>query len=174
MKVILAIVTSLDAKSTKGYQPPHFWASEEDQKYFKSLISQNNLIVMGKNTFSVSKNFIKPTENKLRIVMVRNATEYNNIRIPKQLEFTNESPIQLIKRLTELGYKQMLLVSGPNLNTAFLKDKLVNELWLTLEPRIFGAGFSLVNTEQLDVKLQLLSFEKLNSQGTLLLKYQVI
>lgn len=174
MKVILAIVTSLDGKSTKGYKPPKLWASKEDQSYFKSLISENNLIVMGKNTFNVSKNDIKPSRNKLRVVMVRNVEEFNNLTIPHQLEFTNEPPRQLVTRLSDLGYQQMLLLSGPKLNASFLKDKLVNELWLTLEPQIFGTGIGLVDQEQLNIKLKLISFKKINPQGTLLLKYQVI
>lgn len=174
MKIILAMVTSLDGKTTRGYKPPKLWASKEDQLYFKSLISQNNLIVMGKNTFNISRNDIKPTKDKLRIVMVRNTEEFKDLEVSNQLEFTSELPIQLVKRLTNLGYKQMLLVSGPKLNTSFFKNKLINELWLTLEPKIFGAGIGLVDQEQLDIRLQLLSCKKLNPQGTLLIKYQVI
>lgn len=174
MKVILAIVTSLDGKSTKGYKLPKLWASREDQLHFQSLIAKNNLIVMGKNTFAVSKDDIKLAKDKLRIIMVRNPAEFNDLVVPGQLEFSSESPKQLVKRLANLSYKQMLLVSGPKLNSVFLKDKLVNELWLTLEPNIFGVGIGLVNSEPLDVELKLLSCKKLNSQGTLLLKYWVI
>lgn len=174
MKVILAMVTSLDGKSTKGFKPPKLWASKEDQLFFKSLIAKNNLIVMGKNTFVASKDDIKLLPGKLRIIMARNPAEYNNLTIPHQLEFSSESPKQLVSRLIKQGYQQMLLVSGPKLNTAFLKNKLVNEIWLTLEPKIFGSGFGLVDTEKLDIRLKLLSSKKLNSQGTLLLKYQVI
>ncbi len=174
MKVILAVITSLDGKSTKGYKPSKFWASKEDQLYFQSLIAENNLIVMGKNTFAISKDDIKPSKDKLRVVMARNPGEFNQLTVPNQLEFTSESPKQLVKRLTSFGYKQMLLVSGPKLNTAFLKDELVSELRLTLEPNIFGVGIGLADLEPLDIKLKLLSCKKLNSQGTLLLKYQVI
>ncbi len=174
MKVILAIVTSLDGKSTKGYEPPKHWASKEDQLHFQSLITKNNLIVMGKNTFLVSRDDMELSKSKLRIVMARNPNEFNDVAVPGQLEFTSELPKQLVKKLTKLGYKQMLLVSGPKLNSAFLKDKLVNELWVTLEPYIFGMGIGLIDLQPLDVKLKLLSCKKLNSQGTLFLKYQVI
>jgi|Napbiome12C3dose_1001474.scaffolds.fasta_scaffold00004_60 riboflavin biosynthesis pyrimidine reductase len=174
MKVVLAIVTSLDGKSTKGFKPPKLWASKEDQLHFQSLISKNNVIVMGKNTYTVSKDIIKLSKNKLRIVMARDINEFKGAVVSNQLEFSSESPKQLIKRLTKQGFKQMLLVSGPKLNSAFLKAGLVNELWITLEPNIFGAGIGLVDSEKLDVKLKLLSSKKLNAQGTLLLKYQVI
>lgn len=174
MKVILAVVASLDGKTTKGYKPPKLWASKEDQIHFQSLIAKNNLIVMGKNTFVVSKNDIKLAEDKLRIVMVREPGEFNNLAVPNQLEFSSKSPKQMVKELIGRGYKQILLASGPKLNTAFLKDKLVNELWLTLEPNIFGVGTGLMDLEKFDIKLRLISCKRLNPQGTLLLKYQII
>ncbi len=174
MKVVLTIVTSLDGKSTKGYKPPKLWASKEDQAHFQSLIAKNNLIVMGKNTFTVSKDDIKPTKGKLRIIMVRNPAEFSSLAVPGQLEFSSESPKQLVKRLAKSDYKQMLLVSGPKLNTAFLKAKLIDELWLTMEPNIFGVGIGLVAPEPLNIELKLLSCKKLNSQGTFLLKYKII
>jgi len=89
------------------------------------------------------------------------------------LEFRNESPKKLVKELEEKGYKQMLLVSGGRLATSFFVENLIDELWLTLEPRIFGTGELFVQEKEFDITLKLLSHEKLNEQGTLLLKYKV-
>lgn len=174
MKVILAIVTSADGKSTKDDLPPKDWASSEDQKFFFSLVKKHNLIVMGKNTYLSSRKNIKLEEDKLRIVLTKNPEEFKNEEVKGQLEFTDESPKQLVKRMTEEKFIEMLLVSGATLNTTFFKDRLIDELWLTLEPKLFGLGKGLVGMEELEVNLKLLGIKKLNSQGTLLLKYQVI
>jgi dihydrofolate reductase len=55
-----------------------------------------------------------------------------------------------------------------------LKEQLIDELWLTIEPRIFGTGGSFVIEENLDIKLKLISYEKVNDEGTLITKYGVI
>ncbi len=34
----------------------------------------------------------------------------------------------------------MLVVGGPHVATSFLKAQLIDELWLTIEPKIFGMG----------------------------------
>jgi dihydrofolate reductase len=58
--------------------------------------------------------------------------------------------------------------------TSFFKDHLIDELWLTIEPRIFGTGGNFVTEEKLDIDLHLISCEKVNEQGTLITKYAVL
>jgi riboflavin biosynthesis pyrimidine reductase len=62
---------------------------------------------------------------------------------------------------------------GAHIATSFLKEQLIDELWLTIEPKIFGIGGNFVIAEKLDINLQLISCEKVNKQGTLITKYAV-
>lgn len=182
MKIILAMVTSLDGKSTKDNLPPSEWTSKEDRAHLHKLIVSQKLIVMGRKTYDASKSIIKVNPKKLWVVVTKNPQKYHNDLVPGQLEFSDESPAKLVQGLTDLGYKQslkanafkqMLLLGGADLNSSFFKAKLVDELWLTLEPRIFGKGNGLIAESNKDIKLKLKKVEKLNKQGTLLLKYQV-
>jgi dihydrofolate reductase len=68
----------------------------------------------------------------------------------------------------------MLVVGGPHIATSFLKEQLIDELWLTYEPRIFGTGDNFATGEKLDINLRLISNEKVNDQGTLITKYTVL
>jgi len=174
MKVVMVAVASLNGKITKGKDPNIYsWTSKEDSKLFFSLIEKNNLIVMGRKTYEAAHSIIKLKKGKLRIVLTRNPKKYLGERIKNILEFTDESPLELTKRLGDKGYKKMLLVGGGTINSLFLKQNLVNELYFTLEPKIFGQGQGLVIEESLEIKLKLVSIEQLNKQGTLLLKYKI-
>ncbi|MDO8583225.1 MAG: dihydrofolate reductase family protein [bacterium] len=174
MKVTVVAVSSLNGKITKGTDPNIYsWTSKEDSKFFFSEIAKNNLIVMGSKTYESVRKIIKHKKNKLRIILTRNPGKYSKEAIKGVLEFTNESPLRLIESLENRGYKKMLLVGGGTINTLFLKSKLVNEIYLTLEPKIFGNGKSLVNEENFDILLKLISIKKLNPQGTLLLRYKI-
>ena len=53
----------------------------------------------------------------------------------------------------------------------YLKKKLINEIMITVEPKIFGAGLSLFN-DDFDVDLELMSLEKIN-QNSFLVKYKL-
>lgn len=179
MKIILIDVSSLDGKLTQGTDTNIYeWSSKEDFAHFQKVKSENNLLVMGSGTFDQVKEIkdagLKAEKERLRIVLTSKPEAYEQYKVDEQLEFSGESPRELIKRLEAKGYKQMLLVSGGKVATSFFAEQLIDELWLTLEPRIFGKGEPLVQEKDFDIHLQLLSTEKLNDQGTLLLKYRVI
>jgi dihydrofolate reductase len=173
MKTIVVFVTTLDGKITKWGDPHvHRWSSKEDQTYFKKTWSESPLIIMGSATFNFAP--VKPTPNQLLVIMTRNPAKYKEYEVAGQLEFSDESPAELTERFKAIGYEQMLVVGGPHLATSFFKDKLVDELWLTLEPKIFGKGGNFVIEEELDVELKQLSLEKINERGTMIVKYEVV
>ena len=168
------MLTSVDGKITKGLDTDIYkWTSSEDQKYFFSLIKKNNLIIMGRSTYEASKPVIKLEKGKLRIVLTRNPNKYSNQLVKGQLEFSDEGPEKLLKRLSSLGYKKLLLVGGGITNGLFLKLNLVDELYLTIEPRIFGEGKNIVEGRLLNKFLRLIGIEKLNKTGTVVLKYKI-
>lgn len=167
------MVTSVNGKSTKGQESPNTWASKEDQAFFHSQLAKYNLMVMGGKTYQAAKGIIKLEEGKRRIVMTRDPKKNQKDEVAGRLEFSNESPETLIRRLERLGYRNMLLLGGSMINSLFLKKNLVDELWLTLEPVIFSKGKNLVDREDFDVTLTLKKIKKLNKRGTLVLQYQV-
>jgi dihydrofolate reductase len=71
-----------------------------------------------------------------------------------------------------MGYTSVLLGGGSFLNSLFLEKKLISEIVLTIEPKIFGAGLSLFNKD-LDADLKLLEIRNLN-ENTVMLHYQVL
>lgn len=171
----MVMLASVDGKTTKGNDGNiYIWSSKEDKKHFFSLIKKNSLIIMGRATYDASQPIIKTEKGKLRIVLTRSPEKYLNQTIKGQLEFSSESPKQLVKRLSLLGYKRILLVGGGVINGLFLKQNLVDELYLTIEPKIFGSGKNIVEGKLLDSRLQLMSIKKLNKTGTLLLNYKII
>lgn len=174
MKVTMVMLASVDGKITKGSDTNIYtWTSFEDQKYFFSLIKKHNIIIMGRSTYEASKQVIKLEKNKLRIILTRSPKKHLEQMVKGQLEFSDETPEKLIKRLSTQGYKEALLVGGGIINGLFLKHNLVDELYLTIEPRIFGSGKNIVDGQLLNTKLNLISIKKINERGTLLLKYKI-
>ncbi|HTM91040.1 MAG TPA: dihydrofolate reductase [Flavisolibacter sp.] len=173
MKTILIFVSTLDGKVTK-WGEPHVssWSSHQDQDYYKNVLNESGLIVMGSNTFNADT--FKPSPNRQLIILTRHQDQYKSLEVAGQLEFTNESPLEISARFKNKGHKQMLVVGGPHVATSFLKEQLIDELWLTIEPKIFGTGGNFATDVNLDIKLRLLHFEKVNEQGTLITKYAVL
>ncbi len=182
MKVILAMVTSLDGKSTKGNESPSKWSSKEDQVFFSKLIKKTKVMIIGRKTYEAIKNNINLDSKTLRIIMTKDAKKYKQSlrakalqkqEIPGKLEFSDYSPVRLYDDLKTRGFREVLLLSGEKLNSQFFKFNLINEVWITLEPKIFGKGKGVID-QALNIDLKLKSITKLNMQGTLLLKYSTI
>src|SRR5256885_3740494 len=175
MKVILVVACSVDGKTTKWHDgTAHEWVSKEDQEHFSSLIKQQTILVMGKQTYLDARTRMKLSPKTLRVVMTKTPEKYQENAVPGQLEFTSLSPCELLNKLQQQGHQQVLLLTGETLSTLFFREKLVNEIWITLEPVLFGTGKNLVSLEKFEVVLQIQSVEKLNKRGTLLLKYTVV
>lgn len=173
MKTILIFVTTLDGKVTK-WGDPHvkLWSSHQDQDYYKKIWNESRLIVMGSNTFNAEP--VNPSSNHQLIIMTGHPDKYKSLEISGQIEFTNESPFDLIARFISKEHKQILVVGGPHIATSFLKEQLIDELWLTFEPKIFGLGSNFATDVELDINLRLIHIERVNDQGTLITKYAVL
>jgi dihydrofolate reductase len=173
MKTILIFVSTLDGKVTKwGASHVSSWSSHQDQDYYKKVLNESLLIVMGSNTFNTDT--FKPSADHQLLVMTGHPDKYKGSEVPGQIEFTNESPAALTTRFKSKGHPQMLVVGGPHVATSFLKEQLIDELWLTLEPKIFGTGGNFATEVNLDINLHLIHFEKVNDEGTLITKYAVL
>ncbi len=174
MKLTLIQVSSLDGTTNQGKgEDHHSWTSKEDQDMFYNELDKTPLVIMGSKTYEAAKDFMEHRDGRIRIIMTRNPERYKDKEIPGILEFTNEEPKTLIKRLESLGIKSGIHVGGASANTGFFKHHLFSDVWQTIEPIIVGEGLgSIVGISY--IPLQLLSIEKLNDRGTLLLKYKVI
>ena len=127
---------------------------------------------MGSNTFNVEP--VKPSSRHLFVIMTHKPSEYRDLAVNGQLEFTDESPEGIFERFEKEGHELMLVVGGPHVAASFLEAQLIDELWLTVEPKIFGSGANFVSEGNLDIELKLLSSERVNDQGTLINKYAVL
>lgn len=174
MKVVLALAASIDGKITKwdDIQDPYKWTSKEDKHFFGSLIKKSDVMIMGSGTYTAVKGNLNLNLSLLRIVLTRTPDKYKNDEKPGQLEFTDLSPKALLTKLEKVNAGQVLLAAGSKLTSEFMQQGLVDEFFLTIEPKIFGTGKSMFEDRVLDIGLKLVKIKKLNDAGTLLVHYK--
>lgn len=174
MHITLVMVETVDGKTTLWHEPEiHGWSSKEDQEHFRSLIADHSLLVMGRKTYEGVKDQIRLSSHLRRIVLTQRPEDYKDRIVEGQLEFSDESPLELVKRMEHEGYTSLLLVGGSEVNESFLSSRLINECYITIEPKLFGSGKPLFAATNLDISLQLLDMKRLNAQGTILLRYTI-
>lgn len=162
--VTLMMAMTADGKIAKDSAQFANWTSREDKKLFVELSKKHGVVLMGENTF---KTFPAPLKERLNVVF---SEQENPAEIPGVLWVKGE-PEKVLEDLEKRGYQSALLGGGSFLNSLFLEKKLISEIVLTVEPKIFGAGLSLFN-RSLDADLELLECRQLN-ENTVLLRYRV-
>ncbi len=174
MKIVNIMVSTANGKITHDDDSDiKKWTSEEDGKHYRSFLENSSLIVMGSTTYEAAKRSMKHQDGKKRVVLTRQPEKYAMDLIPGKLEFSSETPNELVGRLEKEGYTEMLLVGGAHINKIFYEASLVTDLYLTIEPKLFGKGKTLIIEGDYSTQMQLESVKQLNEQGTLLLHYCV-
>lgn len=156
-------VSTVDGK-VSGYWP---LGSHNDHKVLMELRSHADVLVHGKNLYKQFGELTKKSLSKLP-----NLVYYPVIK--------HISPKKLAADFYKKGYRNVLVEGGPTLLGAFLEANLIDEVFLTIAPKIFGTkeGTTLTLVEGILLpfnkikKLQLLSVNLIKNE--LFLRYRVL
>jgi riboflavin biosynthesis pyrimidine reductase len=88
------------------------------------------------------------------------------------VETTTEEPSALVRRLENEGVETLAVCGGAAIYDMFLRAGVVDEVYATIEPVLFGEGVKLLSDE-LSVQLELLNIDRPND-STLFLHYRVL
>lgn len=174
MRLTLIAAQSLDGFITRHDTPGSDFASAADRTWFRETLRAFDCCVMGGETYRTARNMIRAAlmPERLRIVLTRSPEPFASDNIPSRLEFSSAAPAQLATDLGARGCKNCALLGGSQIHSLFLAAGLVDEIWLTVEPLLFGGGTPLL-AQRTSTQLKLLALENL-SPDTLLLKYRVV
>jgi dihydrofolate reductase len=174
MRVTLVAAQSVDGFITKHGEPGTAFTSAADQAHFRRALGQFDCGLMGGETYRVARDVIRSRRgpNRLRVVLTRRPEAFAADAEPGVLEFTQGPPAEILQHLERRGHRACALLGGAQIHALFLAARLVDELWLTLEPCLFGTGTPLVGAP-LDAQLRLLGSERLDGSDSLLLRYSL-
>lgn len=169
MKTFLIAAISAD-----GYIAPSAlekstnWTSKEDARFFMQKTKQAGVVLMGSRTFSTIG---KPLPERKNIVLSRSAADLqrDNTYNADELVFSSQTPAELVAELAQEGFEQLAVIGGAEIYTLFLEADLIDELYLTVEPVVFGSGVPLFSHGlQAPLPLQLTEVIDLSSQTKVL------
>lgn len=165
MIVTLIAAISADGKiAERAGQSSLDWTSREDLRFFVSKTKEIGTLVMGRKTFETIG---KPLPGRRTIVLSRGVGKWGSGGGDGTVEWAGESPAELVARLEGEGVAALAVCGGATVYAQFLRAGLVNELFLTVEPVLFGGGVPLA--EDIGrVNLSLVESSTLGSSSVLL------
>lgn len=165
IKAFIIVAQTMDGFIAKNKdQISTSWSSQEDKKRFVTLTKRAGVVVMGSNTYETFK---KPLKERLNII-------YSRSKNYEGTETTSDEPVELLKKLEERGYKEVAICGGSEIYTKFINSGVVETIYMTIEPIIFGDGIKMFKGTLLnDIPLELVSSE-ITPTGTIFCEYKVI
>lgn len=158
--IALAAITA-DGKIARAPGDPANWTSREDKRMFVAATKKAGAVIVGRTTFET---FPQPLRDRLQIVLTSTPERHQ----PRDdgVEYRRGEPDVILAELARRGYTEVALIGGAKVYAAYLGAGLVDELWFTIEPLLFGRGVSLCGDGMdADVQLRLQDVVRLNEQS---------
>lgn len=162
MKTFIIAAVSADGYIAKDEKHSAFWTSRADKERFVRLTKEAGVVVMGSTTYATLP---RPLKERVNIV-------YSRTKTFEGVETTQKPPRELLKDLEVRGFKSVAICGGSHIYSMFMKAGVVDTVYLTVEPIVFGKGITLFNEEML-YHLKLKSVLESAEKGSLLIEYAV-
>lgn len=159
MKITLIASLSVDGNIAKDvHQSSLDWNEKADTQFFVSKTKELGTVVMGWNTW---RTIGKSLSGRRLIVLSRSKHDDQD-----GVEFVDETVSHLCQRLQTQGVKTLAVAGGASVYSQFLQAGLVDELYVTVAPVLFGEGVGFANGfDQIDLELQ--DVQRLGAQSAL-------
>ena len=167
MRVTLIMTTTADGFISRSAQDPSEWTETYDQYFFDAKTREIGTVIMGANTYRMLSG---PFDGRLNIVLSSNAEGHENI--PNVLEFHSGEPAEVLDELEKRDIHEVALIGGSQINGSFLLENLVDEIYLTVTPQLFGRGLSIGSERDLETQLELADVKEMED-GSAIIHYLV-
>jgi dihydrofolate reductase len=166
-KPLVFLIASISADGYIARTTDHFadWSSKEDKQLFVQLTKEAGVMVMGSTTFNL---FPKPLPGRKHVVYTRSL----NQKPQENVTYTTKKPADIVAELAKEGFEKIAIIGGQKIYDLFLQSRVADEVYLVVEPFLFGDGIKFIHS-QTDQTLELIESKSLN-KNTVMLHYKVI
>ena len=170
MNISVYLASSINGMISNKANVPD-WLSPEYGQGFMAICQRMKAVVMGKTTYEILIPDHLPLKDEGTLIVLTHDTAAE----PPQpnVVFTDKTPQEIVRILEERGHHEAVLIGGTQTVSEFVQSGLVDEMYLVVEPVLFGAGLPLLRDVDTDYKMTLLGVEKLNA-NTVQIHYRLI
>ncbi len=166
MKVILYMAMTANGFIANQDDDTGFISKEEWDNYIEIVRNAGNVII-GQRTYEIitKQPEFKQLENAKIIVLSR-----QDFKTLNQNHLTAKSPKEALALVKD--FEEVIVAGGGSTNTSFLEENLIDEIYLDVEPTIFGEGIPLFAAGNFEKKLELIEVNNI-SDNEVQLHYRV-
>lgn len=159
------IAASADGKISLKTKTPPDWTSPEDWQFLQKSLATFDAVVVGRNTYQAAATRLRKRNAFVLSSRIKNTQKRGSVT------FINPASTDLMAVLS--AYKKVAVLGGGAVYQFMLEHRMIDEVFITIEPIIFGRGKDMFSGGTKTNRLVLLSIKQLNKLGTLLIHYRV-
>jgi dihydrofolate reductase len=147
------------------------FVSDIEWNNFKIMINKVSNMIIGSRTYEIvrSNDELKNLDS-IKVVVV---TNNDSFKVSNPNHLIANSPKEALSILEKQGFNEALVAGGGKLNASFASENLIDEIYLDIEPIVFGRGIKLFAEKDFEAKLKLLETKEL-SADEIQLHYKVL
>ena len=138
-KVHLYITSSIDGFIAREDGAVDWLFTEGDYGYY-DFIKTVDTVIMGGATYRQVLTFGEWPYKEFDSIVI---TKDKSLTSPEQVEFISDNIPETIKELKARDGKDIWLLGGGQINTLFLNEGLIDQVWWFIHPVVLGSGLSL-------------------------------
>jgi len=153
MKNIVYIATSSDgfiATKEGGIEWLHETpeVDEADSRFynFDKLMNSVDALIMGRNTYEKVLSFGIEWPYSKKVFVLTTTLEAVDPSVKNKVEIVKGPIIEIVQKLNASGHKSLYIDGGKTIQS-FLKEDLIDEMIITLVPKILSEGISLFEND---------------------------
>jgi dihydrofolate reductase len=170
MKISVYLATSANGMISNRANVPD-WLSPEYGQGFQAICRRVKAVIMGKRTHDILAPDHLPLAGEGTLVILTH--DVAATPPTPNIVFTDGTPDAIVELLERRGHDEAVVIGGTETVSAFVRSRLVDELYLVVEPILFGAGLPLLRDVDVDYRMRLLEVQKL-SADTVQLHYRLL
>ncbi|QGY45673.1 dihydrofolate reductase [Maribellus comscasis] len=173
-KIKLYIAQSLNSKIALADGSVEWLESipnpENTDHGYAEFLDSVGITIMGNSTYKqlISWDIEFPYKTKTNYVFTRNPEVQNT----KYVTFVKEHHVDFVQSLREKSKRDIWLIGGGQLNTWFLNEKLIDEIYVFIMPIVVPGGIELFEAIPRETRLEL-TYSKVYKSGVTELRYKI-
>jgi dihydrofolate reductase len=171
MKVLLYItLTANGCFSRENHDISYI--SDEVISDLKNIIKKTGNVILGRKAYEVlskKTDFLKKEDPMIFVISKNTTLTSDNLRV----NYVTFGPKRIIEFIEEDDYDKTLILGGSKTASLFIKENLVDEIYINIEPFLLGNGTKFFCEYPLEKRLELISTNKI-SNNVVQLHYRVL
>jgi len=137
--------------------------SEDNYKTFVKLAHKTGCMIWGRKTHEAVRNYGRDAFEEIGDIKKIVVSQNSDFQLENDFELV-KSPKEALEKLEKLGFKEVILTGGSNLNSSFAKENLIDEIILNIQSVVIGKGIPLFWPEEFDLNLELKEINKISEK----------